>query len=330
MSDPIKGYEPPKTKAFQIDSTVQDVLFQMNSVLQPLEEELIKGLPDSQNVPLLFISFVPRSGSTLLSQILANSGAFNYVSNFQARFWLAPYIGGMVEKSLFSRNEKRVELESRYGLTDSLSAPSEFGYFWRYWLSIEEDKPQILSEDKITGEKAAGFAKEMNAIRALSSMPVFFKKEWPGMNAGLLIKNLPNVKFIHLTRDPLLVAQSIYKARTDVFGSPDVWWAAKPSGYEKLKDMDPFRQIAGQIRGIRDDIGVWEKQYPEHFLRLKYEETVTDLPGCVDRILAFLGLSGVSWDKTRIPLKLPARNQAKLETKQIKKFEKALSEFGLL
>ena len=59
-----------------------------------------QDLPASPSRPIVFVLGAPRSGTTLLTQWLAASGHFGVPSNLLARFYEAPYIGGLVQRLL--------------------------------------------------------------------------------------------------------------------------------------------------------------------------------------------------------------------------------------
>jgi hypothetical protein len=77
--------------------------------------------------PIIFIVGVPRSGTTLLYQLMARHLNVVYISNAVARYWLAPLWAlrrGAAEAS--------IELRSDLGRTEGDAAPHEFGWFWEF------------------------------------------------------------------------------------------------------------------------------------------------------------------------------------------------------
>ena len=65
------------------------VRYLANRLVQPLERMLVRTHRDP-SVPLLFIVGVPRSGTTLLYQLMCTHLDVGYVSNAMARWWMAP------------------------------------------------------------------------------------------------------------------------------------------------------------------------------------------------------------------------------------------------
>lgn len=282
--------EVTKTASYRNDPEVQETLCEVNARLAGLERELAERAGDLPDPPLVFIAYVPRSGSTVLSQLLARTGRFNYISNFQARFWRAPYVGGILEKSLCPRDASHVPLQSRHGLTETTESPAEFTYFWKYWLQLGEDVVHTLDDQRQQQIDMVGMRQQLKLIGSLRNSPLFFKKEWLGMNAGLFLEAFPKLKILHIRRNVFDVACSIADARRAVYGSVEHWWAARPASYAELHGLPWPEQIAGQIAGILADTTRWEGIYPDRFLSVSYEDLAADVGTELSRVGDFLEL----------------------------------------
>lgn len=313
-----------KTKRYKKDASEEMLLYGINRSLQNLELATIKEIADSSSTPILCISYVPRSGSSLLYQLLASTKTFNYISNFQSRFWLAPYLGGVLEKSLFDKFSLPVSFRSDYGVTSAPSEPAEFTYFWEYWLNLAESERHTLAPKDYRKIKINQLARELNALRAMSRYPLLFKKEWLGMNAGFLLKYIPNIRFVHIERNSYDIAVSILKARKDVYGNRNTWWAAKPSNYCQVAQLDAYHQVAGQIHGIRNDIQKWMKMYPGNFLTVQYESLRTDVHSHLKIIADFAGVEIPKKNLEEIPKKFSPPPRAKITASGSDKILKAL------
>lgn len=293
-SDKISTVDLPvdtaKTVSYRNDPEVHETLRGVNARLAGLECELAERADDLPDPQLVLIAYVPRSGSTVLSQLLARTSQFNYISNFQARFWRAPYIGGILERSLCPRDCTHVPLQSRHGLTPTTASPAEFTYFWRHWLKLAEDAVHTLDDQRQQRIDLAGMRRQLQLLGSLRGAPLFFKKEWLGMNAGLFLDAFPSVKFLHIRRNVVDVACSIAEARRAVYGSIEHWWAARPASYAELRGLPWPEQIAGQIRGILADTARWEDKYPDRFLSVNYEDLAADVWAELRRIGDFLDL----------------------------------------
>jgi LPS sulfotransferase NodH len=292
-----------KTAAYRPDRRIQEALYKTNESLQTVENSygpLADSLPDPA---LVFVAYVPRSGSTLLTQLLARTGQWNYVSNFQSRFWLAPYVGGLLEQSIAPRRYDELPLQSDFGLTPSSGSPAEFSYFWEYWLRLAPELDHQLTHDRWEACDIAGLRRELRLIGSLHQGPLMFKKEWLGMNANHLLDAFPTAKMLHIVRDPMDVARSILKARRQVFGHRDCWWGAKPGNWNQLATLPWHDQIAGQIESILAATNSAIERFSARCLTISYEELVAQPVNSVEQIHAWAELPTTSL--STIPLLLP-------------------------
>ena len=89
--------------------------------------------------PFIFVFGPPRSGTTLITQVIAHSFNLGFINNFMARFWLAPVHGIRLSKLVFG-NSQQTDFKSDYAATSEITDIHEFGYFWRHWLLKESFK----------------------------------------------------------------------------------------------------------------------------------------------------------------------------------------------
>lgn len=291
-----------KSDRFRPDPDGQRVLFETNRQLQPLEISYFARAASIPDPELVLISYVPRSGSTLLSQLLAATGRFNYVSNFQARFWLAPYIGGMLERIVSPRDYQSIALTSNYGLTTSSVSPSEFSYFWKHWLHLDDSPTDTLTDTQWSQVDIEELRLQLRLIGSLHAGPLMFKKEWLGMNAGRFLQEFPTARVIHVRRNPCDVASSIHRARTEVYADVDHWWAGRPSNISELRELPWPEQIAGQIHGILRDIDRWRRQFPDRFLTVDYETLVSTSEPTLQEICNWLGVRDAQFPRRPNPI----------------------------
>ncbi len=299
-----------KTPSYQPDRLVQDALWDVNANLRLLERERAEELGNQAVPPILLIGYAPRSGSTLLSQLLARSGCWNYVSNFQARFWLAPYHGALLERSIAPRDISDIPLNSNYGLTPSSSSPSEFSYFWEHWLNLSSadrpHQPHALDHDQWQAVDHAALRRQFTLLGSLGTAPWFFKKDWLLLNAQQLLTEFPTAKFLHIRRNVLDVACSIWQARCTVLGSPDNWWAARPERIEELAKLSWPDQIAGQIAELRFAASQLEDRFPGRVLTVDYETLTLNVHRTIRQVNDFIGAGCEELDT--LPDQLPCRS----------------------
>lgn len=233
---------------YRKDTETEAFLRRMNQALQALEAPLYRDYPIEH--PFIFIFGLPRSGTTLISQLLAHGLDAGYINNLAARFWLAPLHGIRLARNVLG-NQKQISFRSNYARTAPPGDIHEFGYFWRHWL-----KKETLADVVFVKEREAQI--DWPALRrVLSTIQREFGKPWVAKNVlgayhvEKLKHLLDKVLFVYIERDPLDVAVSILEARKKYYTDLNTWWSYTPVEFHLLKDLDYWQQIAGQIYFLR-------------------------------------------------------------------------------
>ncbi|MFC2152092.1 sulfotransferase [Bacteroidota bacterium] len=243
----LKKINEERDNNYKLNINEEYFLQNFNSFLSGIGNTFIQS-NESPKLPVLFIVGTPRSGSSLLYQILANSNEFTYLSNFSARFWEAPYIGLMLEKIMQVRESVELSFTSDFGKTeDGLHSPHEVMYFWDKWFAHGQEEQEVPKE-MLTQIDTQQFKKEVAAIEQVYNKPVLFKSQfWLTLQMDFLSKVFPNSLFISTSRNPIYVAQSIALGRKKILGDINKWWSIKPKEYHELKNLHWSDQIIGQV-----------------------------------------------------------------------------------
>ena len=195
------------------------------------------------------------SGSTILLQWLANTGYFAYPTNLLSRFYAAPYIGARIQQLLTDprynfKDEladifNNIDFRSELGKTQGVLSPNEFLYFWRRFFHYAEI--QYLNEEALNKVNTDKFVSEIAALEAAFDKPFALKGLIINWNIPFISSILDKALFIHITRHPLYNSQSLLESRIKYFGNVKHWYSFKPKEYFKLKRLDPYEQVAGQV-----------------------------------------------------------------------------------
>ncbi|HDM78753.1 MAG TPA: hypothetical protein ENG51_20175 [Deltaproteobacteria bacterium] len=313
-----------RKEPYRKDPLTEKTLARINLLLEPIEQELIRPFTHPK-CPVLFIIGAPRSGTTLLAQLLASCGGFSYVSNFSARFWLAPYFGMTMERILGLRDERPDwSYRSIFGVTKELIGPHEFGYFWRHWFRYGESHK--LSPQQLADIDTKGLLKEIAAMESVYMLPLLFKNLVCGLQAGYLADKLPSSLFAVCKRDPLYNMQSLLLAREEVMGDRNVWFSLRPKEYQFLKTMSPYEQVAGQVYYTIKDI---EESIYGHLrdrvLEIGYEELCKDPRKVVKSVVRFVSNFGCSLrvDLDAVPKSFKCQNIERLSQKKFEALRRA-------
>lgn len=249
-----------RTEKFQRNELLEELLFGLNADLQASENELLaKYVNQSMKHPLILIMGPLRSGTTLFTQWLANTGLVAYPTNLLSRFYQAPILGAKIQLLLTDpRYNFRDELgefaqqaayQSENGKTKGVLAPNEFWYFWRRFLS--ESSRDVWSDDELRQSMDVQTMKaELIGMMDVFQKPFAAKGMLFNYNIPFLDSVLDKAIFVYIQRDIAANAESVLQARERQLGSREAWYSFKIPEYESLKKLSPEEQAVGQVSCI--------------------------------------------------------------------------------
>ena len=244
----LKDLNALRTSNYQKDSTEEQFLLDLNRFLMAWERSQYENLPEEHT--FLFVFGLPRSGTTLLAQVIAHSFDVGYINNFMARFWLAPVTGVRLAHAILG-GEGQTNFQSHYATTCRLTDIHEFGYFWRYWLRKETVSQIVQAEEEEASIDWRGLKKTLLNLQHEFDKPMVFKNIFGAYHIRRFVDLLSRALFVYIERDPLDVAISMLDARRAFYGNPDTWWSTYPPEYDVLRDQPYMEQIAGQVHYLR-------------------------------------------------------------------------------
>ncbi|WP_197029737.1 MULTISPECIES: sulfotransferase [unclassified Halomonas] len=296
--------ELKRTVKFARNQSLEDLLNEVNENLSHTERKLMTN--QDLNFPVVFVMGPLRSGTTLITQWLANTGAFAYPTNLLSRFYQAPIIGAKIQLLLADekfnyRDElkdfsSQIDFQSSNGKTKGALAPNEFWYFWRRFLPFGE-LDYLPTEDLLkysdTRTMLAEFAGMMNVFQK----PLALKGMILNYNIDFLDNLFEKAIFIHAKRDPLANIESALKARERQLGSIDKWYSFKIPEYYDLLKLDPHEQVAGQIYYINKSIESGLKKVSQHKqMTVQYEDFCKNPAAIYSELKDKLSLNGYNLD----------------------------------
>ena len=310
------------------DETFEPILEELNTLLAPIEERLVAAF-DAPRRPILLVAGLPRSGTTMLMQMLVGMFELGYPSNLLARFWRAPYIGArLVQELRRGRRPLASNLHSELGATYGYDEPHEFTYFWRYWFPFNETH-QPLDAD-LRQLDCRFLQRELGALESAFGAPLAFKNPVVfSLNMERLGELFPTSVFLVCRRHPWYVAQSLLQSRLKLHGNREHWFSIKPAEYPSLKDLPFAQQIAGQVyyTCLRIDQSL-AKLAGDRFLIIDYQElcqspdqTLRSVAGLVSTRGNELRLTGAP------PPALDGRDRQTVDDEVFDSLKSACSEF---
>lgn len=266
------------------DMAAEARLAAMNALLSPVQALLEQGGATLTHRPV-FILGPPRSGTTVLSQLLAGARLFGVTSNFVARFWRAPAVGMTIARALGLEDEGS-QLRSTRGRTDGWGAPNEFGYFWSRWFDLGQPT-HVLGPAEIGRFDIAGLRRALASMERAVERPLLCKNStWFTLNARCMAAAFPQCVLVACDRDPFFVAQSLWLQRLDLYGDPARWWSVRPSDHAEISKLAPLAQVAAQAVSIRKGMQRELDQTPDaRIVPVAYERLARDPRGVIEDIL---------------------------------------------
>lgn len=259
-------------------------LTKLNENLAALEASLVDPKYISEH-PNIFILGLPRSGTTLISQVLFNHLDIGCTNNLIARFWDTPLAGTKLSRIVLG-DTRSGSYNSVYASTEHITDPHEFAYFWRkHFLSFDvatSYPPERIKD--IHWEEFRTIICNMNRIWGKAIM--FKPLEIAGYYLEKFMEVFPRSIYVYIERDPTDTAISIANARLKLYGNLDDWFGTYPLEYGELKNETWWNQIAGQMFYL-------DKMYKSNtakagsrrIIHVQYEEFCANPPDTLNNII---------------------------------------------
>jgi len=282
---------------YRKDPEDEAFLAHLNNWLRQYQETSYRDLPETY--PTFFVIGAPRSGTTLLMQLITTHLKVGYINNLVAAFWKAPEIGIRLSKKLLPLGMAS-SYESNFGRTTGISEPHEFGYFWRELLGeYAMEQPIDPTQDFVDWERMRRVLINMSHAFGL---PVVYKTVQLSWRIEAMARALPRACFIRIRRDPVQNALSILQYRRTFYGDSEHWGSVKPSAYIWLKNEPYWKQIVGQIYFLEQETS---RQIAaiggRNVLEVDYQRLCTAPRQVLDDITALLQANGGDVERLSMP-----------------------------
>jgi len=259
-----------------------EFLGKLNSALFDMGRSMERTLDDAP--PPIWVMGLPRSGTTLLTQVLSTGLDVGYINNLIARFWDAPLVGIRLSEMLLGRRGDS-NWRSDYGKTTGLGEPHEFSYFWNKLFDYRGEgafDPVVLRR-QVDWDMVRSKIMNLNAAFARPTLykamaATFFIPEFDRM--------FPNGTFVVIDRGDLVdVGCSLANGRMRHHGTLSGWWSIYTDDYEELKKQPYWRQIARQVVYFQTVLEQGLAQVPaSRVLRIPYQDLCANPRAVVLRV----------------------------------------------
>ena len=300
------------------------LLYARNLLARPRERRLV-ARHRRDDLPILFIVAPPRSGTTLLYQLLARHLEAGFPNNFVARHFMVPVLGArrFVRRFGEAALVPGGVLDSAYGRTEGNAAPHEFSWFWQYFL--EPGAHDHLSDAELARRPAATIRDELQGLAGFFGRPLLLKSlNFVDYHVPWLYRILPDARFLRIRRESVHTAQSILEVRRRRYGDEGFWWSIRPRDVDAWRDRDPLEQVAHQVRDVDVALDRDLASLPTGARHeITYEELTADPAEVLAGIADFLGVAMRDRD-ILAGLRLENRNVKRLPEKRFVALERAL------
>ena len=223
---------------------------------------------DAPRWPVIFVTGAPRSGTTVLSQVLIHHLPVTYFNNLTAVFPRAP----ITANRAFGRFLRKPSgaLRSFYGRTHGFAAENDGLHLWDRWLADRYSAPRRL--DPVTADSLRRF---FAAYESAFGRPVLNKNNALATGADAIADALPTSHFLYIRREPLFAVQSILGARETIQGTREAPYGVSDPARRNAA-LSPIEQVCTQVlyherrmeeqRRAIGDARFWVVQY-EDFCR---------------------------------------------------------------
>ncbi|MCB9662874.1 MAG: sulfotransferase [Alphaproteobacteria bacterium] len=303
MSPPVRPdrVDQPLAPAFVKDPEEERFLEHLNAVLAPVEEAWYADHGDvGEPFPTVHVIGPPRSGTTLVTQLLTANLELARITNLAAAFWAAPVHGLRLSQKLLGRSFPS-SYASNFGRTDALHEPHEFGYFWSRILgNAHLHEPADPDATPIDWQRIRTVLTHMTVA---AGAPVVFKSMMLGFYVQQVQRVLPRTVFVLVSREPVDNALSVLKLRREYSGGEEVWSGLRARAGEAYVDAPVELQAASQVVHVLD-------AYRASFARaghvgcldVTYEEICADPESFLAGVQAVLRDRGAEVARTAHPL----------------------------
>jgi hypothetical protein len=263
----------------------QAVKVGVQALLRPIEAKLRKAETGDLEFAPIFIIGPPRTGSTLLYQLLVRRYRFCYFSNLLNRFPRTPLAVAKLSNH-FGGFDAGEDFNSRYGDTSGWQSPNQGR---ECWTALLPESPNAMEPHAVPRSAKQRARANVAAMQRICGRP--FVNKWPpnSVRVRLLDDVFPEALFVRISRATGPTVLSILRGRRDLCRHGSGWFSVKPPGYrEIMQHRAPEEQAAWQIAMIERAIDADAEAVGAHrFFHVHYEDLTSRPREVLDAIAAF-------------------------------------------
>lgn len=253
-----------------------------------LDKRLLKKTIECKWPPV-FILGPPRSGTTLLYQLMASSFRFAYFSNLTNRYFMCPITATQIGIQIC--HEYKTDFASEYGFEKGCMALSEAGNIWNRWFPQEKrDGFNYTPSGYLSKKTQESIYKIIANIEDSFDAPFMTKNGKSCVRIPTLLDIFPNALFIEIERNLMDSALSIL-LRLKKYNLD--WWSVMPKQIDQFRNANNLEKVCKQVYFIKKNITEdLQSCQPQRFYSLQYDTLCENPAKKMDEIYQFLESNG--------------------------------------
>ena len=273
------------------------------------------------DIPQILIVGLPRTGTTIVSQVLTRQLDVSYFPNVSAIFPSAP----IWASKRIAGNFKSAPTTTKnfYGSTVGLRGISDGFHIWNRWFGSHRYCVDRTPNDDEVVQLQEFFATWSGVFQK----PLLNKNNRNVDAIARLAEYLPNAVFVVVERDDAMTVQSLLQARRFVQGTDSTGWGLYSNRFHK-KEADPITSVSKQVvfasRRMEEQLShVSQKR----LVRLRYEEFCDSPMSAVERVLESVdGLTTRPKIRRSVLPALTANSKVSVSAEQWRRIQHELAE----
>lgn len=240
--------------------------------------------PVSRQWAPVFIVGAPRSGTTLLYQLLIHTFRFAYFPNLANRFYQCPITA--TKWGLKLCKPYSASFISRNGVETGCLSPSEAGNVWNRWFPHENREGFNYTERGYLSEHSRSEIRTLVAsMEHRFNRPFLTKNVKASVRIPALLELFPDALFVHINRTPLDAAVSILKIRRQ---RKKDWWSVMPKEMETIRQHPVPEQVCAQVCHVERNIIRAIRGHEDRHHTLRYEALCGNPRSTLEKLAHFL------------------------------------------
>lgn len=236
----------------------------------------------------IFIVGVPRSGTTLLYDLMAYHKDLAFFSQLDLKnFFPEDFLRFVyLRRRIFETRRWQFPREGfEYRITTTFEVPHEFNWFWNKWIKNSWSTKNDVNKNSLEGieNEITNLLERKNKNRFLSKNPSH------SLRMEFLNEIFPDAFFVNIIRDPRAVVTSMTRASRR-FNNPKGYFGLPLKKNNQL-DFELFERHARQWNEVNNEIQrVAKTLSKEQYCELKYEDLISSPQNSLNSIFEFCNL----------------------------------------